>query len=74
MEAIDRQLMHRPNIKTRNRKPLTGFQADYEHGEVVWELRVGTYRVYYDVVEQSKTVVIRAVREKSPHMTTEQIT
>ena len=74
VDAIDKQLVHEPNVETRNRKELTGFQLDFEHDEPVWELRVGQYRVYYDVSEESKTVVVRAVREKPPHVATEQIT
>ena len=73
VRAIDKQLVHEPNVETKNRKVLTGFQSDFEHDEPVWELRVGQYRVYYDVSEESQTVVVRAVREKPPHVTTEQI-
>ena len=73
VDAIDEQLVHEPNVETKNRKILTGFQSYFEHDEPVWELRVGRYRVYYDVSEESKTVVVRAVREKPPHVTTEQI-
>ena len=53
---------------------LTGLQPDFEHDPPVWELRVGQYRVYYDVSEELKAVVVRAVREKPPHTITEQIT
>ena len=74
IDSIDEQLLHQPSIETRNRKPLKGLQPDFEHDEPVWELRIGQYRVYYDVNEDSKTVVVRAVREKPPHVTTEQIT
>jgi mRNA-degrading endonuclease RelE of RelBE toxin-antitoxin system len=74
VDAIDKQLMHEPNVETKNRKVLAGFQSDFEHHEPVWELCVGQYRVYYDVSEESMTVVVRAVREKPPHVTTEQIT
>jgi mRNA-degrading endonuclease RelE of RelBE toxin-antitoxin system len=74
VDAIDEQLIHQPNVETRNRKVLIGLQPDFEHGDPVWELRVATYRVYYDVIEDAKRVVIRAVREKPPHATTEQIT
>jgi mRNA-degrading endonuclease RelE of RelBE toxin-antitoxin system len=39
----------------------------------VWELRVGEYRVFYDVDEVGGQVVVRAVRRKPPHKTTEEI-
>jgi hypothetical protein len=37
----------------------------------VWEIRVGDFRVYYDVDDE--VVNIRAIRTKPPHQTTEQV-
>jgi mRNA-degrading endonuclease RelE of RelBE toxin-antitoxin system len=45
----------------------------WEHIEPVWELRVGEYRVFYDVNEETAVVMIRAIRHKPPHKTTEEI-
>jgi mRNA-degrading endonuclease RelE of RelBE toxin-antitoxin system len=73
VDAIYRQLLHQPTVETRNRKVLADLQVTFEHNEPVWELRVGDYRVYYDVSEESTTVVVRAIRLKPPHATTEQI-
>jgi mRNA-degrading endonuclease RelE of RelBE toxin-antitoxin system len=73
-DAIDQQLLHEPTVETKNRKVLTSFHADFEYDEPVWALRVAQFRVYYDVNEEQKTVIVRAVREKPPHATTEQIT
>ena len=39
----------------------------------IWELRVGGYRVFYDVDEDQKEVYVRAVREKPPDKRTEEI-
>jgi mRNA-degrading endonuclease RelE of RelBE toxin-antitoxin system len=36
-------------------------------------LRVGNFRVFYDVDEAGQTVFIRAVREKPPHAETEDV-
>jgi mRNA-degrading endonuclease RelE of RelBE toxin-antitoxin system len=72
IDAVDTQLAHEPTIETKNRKVLISFQPNFEHEVPVWELRVGQYRVYYDVNEESKTVTVRAIREKPPDMTTEQ--
>ena len=36
----------------------------------IWELRVGDYRVFYDVAEAEKIVYIRAVRLKPHGLTT----
>jgi mRNA-degrading endonuclease RelE of RelBE toxin-antitoxin system len=74
VDTIDQQLVHAPVTETRNRKKLVGFQPDFDHDDPVWELRVGQYRVYYDVNQEANVVVVRAIREKPPHMTTEQIT
>lgn len=73
IDAIDEQLTHEPTVETKNRKVLVGVRANFEHAEPVWELRVGQYRVYYDVDEESITVNVRAVRNKPPHIATEQI-
>jgi mRNA-degrading endonuclease RelE of RelBE toxin-antitoxin system len=72
-QAIDAQLVHEPTKETKNRKPLGGVEPNFAHEPPVWELRVGEYRVYYDVRDESKRVFIRAVRRKPPHQTTEQI-
>lgn len=55
-DSVERQLEHQPTIETRNRKPMR------PNPIAPWELRIGTLRVYYDVVEEpSQTVLIRAV-------------
>src|SRR5436309_1293069 len=57
--AIEVQLTHEPGTKTRNRKPLE------ENPLAPWELRVGNFRVFYDVEEESATVVIVAIGRKA---------
>lgn len=39
----------------------------------MWELRIGKYRVFYDVNEEEQRVIVRAIREKRPHQTTEDV-
>ena len=73
-QAIDEQLPHQPAVPARNRKFLEGLQPAFECEPPVWELRVGSYRVFYDVDEGSQTVYVRAVRDKPPQGTTEEIT
>ena len=73
LDAVDEQLAHEPTRPTRNRKILVGLIPPWEYVEPVWELRVGEYRVFYDVNEQAAQVIIRAVRRKPPHKTTEEI-
>ena len=51
LDAIVRQLIHEPTVETRNRKPML------PNPIATWELRVGTLRVYYDVVDEPERVV-----------------
>jgi mRNA-degrading endonuclease RelE of RelBE toxin-antitoxin system len=73
VDAIDQELAHQPTTETRNRKLLVGLAPSFEHVPPIWQLRVGDYRVFYDVDEQRQVVSIRAIREKPPHVTTEDI-
>jgi mRNA-degrading endonuclease RelE of RelBE toxin-antitoxin system len=69
LDAIENQLTQEPANETRNRKILAGVAVPWEHQPPVWELRVGNYRVFYDVDEVAETVTVRAIREKPPHKT-----
>lgn len=73
LDQIEQQLSHEPNRATKNRKILRGLTPPWEHAPPVWELRVNQYRVFYDVDESAGQVVVRAVRYKPPHKTTEDI-
>jgi hypothetical protein len=58
--AIEAQLLHEPDVETRNRKPLkrpVTFGAD-------WELRLGPdnrFRVFYQVNAEGREVRVLAV-------------
>lgn len=59
LDAIEKQLSHTPAVQTRNRKPMR------MNPLAPWELRVGRFRVYYELQWQpSKIVNIRAVGAK----------
>ena len=73
LDEVEAQLFHQPTPQTRNRKLLPGLEPPWEHAEPVWELRIGEYRVFYDVDEIAQVVKIRAIRHKPPHKTTEEI-
>ena len=73
LDASEKQLAHEPTRQTRNRKILPGLIPPWEQVEPVWELRVGEYRVFYDVSEVAAVVMVRAIRHKPPHQTTEDI-
>jgi hypothetical protein len=57
----------------RNRKLLPGLRPPWEQELPVWELRVGEWRVFYDVDVAQCIVTVRAIRHKPPHATTEEI-
>jgi mRNA-degrading endonuclease RelE of RelBE toxin-antitoxin system len=48
-------------------------EAPFAFDAPLWELRVGDFRVFYDVDEKTPTVYVRAVRDKPPHATSEEI-
>ena len=59
-DEVDRQLLHEPEVETRNRKPMR------PNPVAPWELRIGDLRVYYDVEhDPTKRVLIRAVGVKT---------
>src|ERR1700737_2485805 len=73
LDKIEEQLRNEPAKPTKNKKILAGLKAPWEHQEPMWELRIGEFRVFYDVDEDRELVTIRAVRHKPPHKTTEEI-
>jgi mRNA-degrading endonuclease RelE of RelBE toxin-antitoxin system len=73
LDQIDAQLTHQPMWETRNKKKLIGLVPPWEHVVPVWELRVGEFRVFYDVDEEGSRVVVRAIRHRPLHKTTEEI-
>ena len=55
VDAIETQLSYEPTTKTRNRKPLRPNEV------AEWELRIGKFRVLYDVDENGRIVRIKVV-------------
>ena len=58
LDAVGEQLPHTPDDETRNRKLLR------DNPLADWELRVGRYRVFYDVDAANRRVRILAVGVK----------
>jgi len=54
-DRVDEQLMHQPDLETRNRKRLRPNQI------AQWELRVDHYRVLHDVDYNEQKVEVRLV-------------
>jgi mRNA-degrading endonuclease RelE of RelBE toxin-antitoxin system len=65
LDEVDRQLMHEPDMETRNRKPMR------PNPVAPWELRIGDLRVYYDIeYDPVERVLIRAVGIKTRNIVT----
>lgn len=73
LDAIARALRHEPDAPSKSRKLLRNLTPPFEAVPPVWQLRVGEYRVFYDVERAGRTVYVRAVRRKPPHKTTGEI-
>ena len=64
LDAVEQQLTHEPMVATRHRKLLrTNPLAD-------WELRVGDYRVFYNVESDRGVVLVLAVGAKGHNVLT----
>lgn len=55
LDEIEAQLRYEPAVETRNRKRLRPNQT------AEWELRMGRFRVFYDVDKVVRIVAIEAV-------------
>ena len=71
LDEIDQQLRVEPGTETRRRKMLVGLTPPWDQVRPVWQLRIGDFRVFYDVDEPRKRVIVRAVRRKGRKMTEE---
>ena len=58
VDSIAVHLTHQPDLPTRHRKPLE------ENPIAPWELRVGDFRVFYDVDQENELVVVVAIGQK----------
>lgn len=52
LAAVERQLIQQPASPTRNRKPMRPNEV------APWELRIGDFRVYYDIRDRPESVVV----------------
>jgi len=86
VDTVDEQLTHEPQRESKHKKIIRpDEQLPFAHLEPVWQLRVGEFRVFYDVAihagdigegerrEFDGVVSIRAVRHKPAHKTTKEI-
>jgi mRNA-degrading endonuclease RelE of RelBE toxin-antitoxin system len=70
---IREQLTDQPGVPTRRRKCLVDLAPTFEYEPPIWELRVGVFRVFYDVQDDERQVQVRAVRRKERSQRTEEI-
>jgi mRNA-degrading endonuclease RelE of RelBE toxin-antitoxin system len=73
LDSIEKQLTHEPETMTRNRKLLENLTPPWQIVAPIWELRVGEYRVFYDVSASESVVYVRAIRKKPRGTKTEDI-
>ena len=73
VDEVEKHLLNEPTVAARNRKPMAGLVPTFFHIPPIWKLRVGEFRVFYDVDEGAQIVYVRAVRRKAPEQTTEDI-
>jgi mRNA-degrading endonuclease RelE of RelBE toxin-antitoxin system len=55
VDGIEAQLIDQPTAETRNRKKLR------PNNVAEWELRIGRFRVFYNVLDEARIVSIEAV-------------
>jgi mRNA-degrading endonuclease RelE of RelBE toxin-antitoxin system len=73
LDASEEQLAHEPDTSTKHRKVLENLTPPWQGITPIWELRVGEYRVFYDVSLAESVVCVRAVRRKIRGAKTEDI-
>jgi len=58
LDGIDKQLKYQPNQQTRNRKPM------HSNPYATWELRIGYFRILYNIDSEVYIVEIQKVGQK----------
>src|SRR5690349_16377386 len=71
LDEVDMQLAKEPMKPTRRRKLLEGLVPPWNSVRPVWQLRVGEFRVFYDVDTERREVIVRAIRRKETKNTEE---
>jgi len=71
VDEVDEMLTTHPDRPGRRKKLLTGVSSPWDGIGPVWQVRVGDFRVFYDVDRAARQVIIRAVRRKGTRTTKE---
>ena len=72
-KMVGKRLRQEPDRLSKNCKRLDPLVASFAHEPPLWELRVGEWRVFYDLDEESRLVIVRSIRKKPKGKTTEEI-
>jgi mRNA-degrading endonuclease RelE of RelBE toxin-antitoxin system len=62
LDAVEAGLRYEPEVVSRHRKPVVPTEL-LRRFAITWELRVGAFRVFYDVEPPAAVVVIRIARK-----------
>ncbi len=73
LDSIEEQLAHEPETPTRNRKLLENLTLPRQAVAPIRELRVGEYRIFYDISLAESAVCVQAVGKKPRGTKTEDI-
>jgi hypothetical protein len=74
LDSIAAKLTYDPNVEVGDKKCLKdGETADFAYEPPLWELKIGSIRVFYEVNPADKVVDVRAVRRKPPYKTTSEV-
>src|SRR5882672_6484343 len=71
VDGVDAHLMKEPTKPSRRKKLLEGLVPPWDAVRPVWQLRIGDFRVFYDVDEARREVIVRAIRRKGTKTTGE---
>ena len=72
-DGLEIHLRNEPDVQTGKIKGIAGISAEWAQSKPFWQLRVGQHRVFYEVDREKETVLVLAVRLKSPHKQMEDI-
>ena len=73
LEKVRQVLTSQPDVETRNCKALHGLKVPWDQVGDTRELKVDEYRVFFEIELGINNVVVKAIRHKPPHLTTEDI-
>ncbi|MBI2897484.1 MAG: type II toxin-antitoxin system RelE/ParE family toxin [Deltaproteobacteria bacterium] len=71
VDEVEAQLSSEPAKADGRRKWIDGLAPPWSESVGFWQLAVGPYRVFYDVDQGERMVVVRAVRLKGRRKTAE---